>query len=214
MDYTVVVRVLYKIILWGIATMVWCIFATNVFIYAETKSYIYDSVSAVPVAETALVLGAAVLDDGSLSPIFKDRVDTAVSLYVAKKVSKILVSGDNSSLDYNEVNPVKVYLINKGVPGEDIFLDHAGFDTYSSMFRARDIFSVSSVLIVTQSFHLPRSVFIARQLGIDANGVSADVEHILFRNYLREVFANEKALLNLLFNRQPKFLGEEIPVSE
>ncbi|MCR4306378.1 MAG: YdcF family protein, partial [Candidatus Yonathbacteria bacterium] len=95
---------------------------------------------------------------------------------------------------------------------QDIFLDHAGFDTYSTMYRARDIFGVTSVLIATQSFHLPRAVFIARRLGIVAYGVNADVGHMLFRNYVREALANEKAVLNLIFHRKPKYLGDTIPI--
>ena len=137
----------------------------------------------------------------------------AIKLYEAKKVSKILVSGDNSTDSHNEVNPVRLYLISKGIPDEDIFLDHAGFDTYSTMYRARDIFGVSSTLVTTQSFHLPRAIFIARQLGIEAYGVNADVGHMLFRNYVRETLANEKAFLNLILHRKPKYLGEKIPIT-
>lgn len=182
-------------------------------IYIKTKPYIYSKATEAPNAEVALIPGAAILKDGTLSPIFKDRVDMAVQLYKAKKVSKILVSGDNSTVSHNEVNPVRLYLISKGVPDQDIFLDHAGFDTYSTMYRARDIFGVSSVLITTQSFHLPRAVFVARKLGITAHGVNTDVGHILFRNYVREVFANEKAVFDLMFNRKPKYLGDKIPIT-
>lgn len=201
------------VILWCFGVLVFGVIASNLYIYAKAKPYMYGSVSEAPVAETALVLGAAVLPSGSLSPIFTNRADMAVSLYRAEKVNKILVSGDNSTVEYNEVNPVRLYLINKGVPEEDIFLDHAGFDTYSSMYRARNIFLVSSVIVSTQSFHLPRSVFIARQLGIDAYGVKADVGRTLLRNYIREIFANEKAILNLVLERQPKFLGAQIPIT-
>jgi vancomycin permeability regulator SanA len=126
-----------------------------------------------------------VLSNGGLSPILKDRADTAIQLYKLKKVSKIIVSGDNSTVSYNEVNPVRIYLLNKDVLDQDIFFDHAGFNTYSTMYRARDIFKVGSVLIVSQSFHLPRSVFIARELGINAYGVNADAGNILFKNYIR-----------------------------
>ncbi|MDO8569253.1 MAG: ElyC/SanA/YdcF family protein [bacterium] len=189
------------------------ILATNIIINFGTKTYIYDEARDAPNAPVALIPGAAIFSDGSLSSTFIDRVDMAIKLYEAKKVSKILVSGDNSTDIHNEVNPVRLYLISKGVPDQDIFLDHAGFDTYSTMYRARDIFGVSSVLITTQSFHLPRAVFIARQLGIEAFGVNADVGHILFRNYLREMLANEKALLNLIFHRKPKYLGEKIPIN-
>lgn len=166
-----------------------------------------------PNAEIVLVPGAAIFPNGALSSIFKDRADMAIRVYKAGKVSKILVSGDNSTVSHNEVNPVRNYLLEKGIPDEDIFLDHAGFDTYSSMYRSRDIFGVTSVLIATQSFHLPRSVFIARHLGITAYGVNADVGHILFRNYVREILANEKAMLDLIFHRQPKYLGDQIPIT-
>lgn len=164
-------------------------------------------------AEAALIPGAAVFPSGALSPIFLDRVDAALSLYEAKKVKKILVSGDNSTVTHNEVNPVRLYLLDHGVLDQDIFLDHAGFDTYSSMYRARDIFGVTSMLITTQSFHLPRAVFIARTLGVDARGMRADVGTVLFRNYLREILANEKAVLNLFFHTKPKYLGEKIPIT-
>ena len=140
-------------------------------------------------------------------------MDTAIALYRAGKVSKILVSGDNSTVSYNEVNPVRTYLILKGIPDEDIFLDHAGFDTYSSMYRARDIFGVTSILVTTQSFHLPRALFIAHRLGIKAYGVNADAGRILFRNYVREALADEKAVLDLMLFRKPKYLGEKIPIT-
>jgi len=188
------------------------ILATNIVFYVATKQYIYNDAAKAPNVEVALIPGAAIFKDGSLSPIFTDRADVAIKLYEAKKVSKILVSGDNSTESHNEVNPVRLYLLSKGIPDQDIFLDHAGFDTYSTMYRARDIFEVSSVLIATQSFHLPRAVFIARRLGIKAYGVNADVGHILFRNNVREVFANEKAVFDLIFNLKPKYLGEKIPI--
>ncbi len=186
------------------------ILATNLSIYLSTKQYIFDESSAAPVAQTVLIPGAAVSADGELTPIFIDRVDLAIELYEAKKVTKILVSGDNSTLSYNEVSPVRTYLLNSDIPEADIFLDHAGFDTYSSMYRARDIFGVTSVLISTQEFHLPRAVFIARKLGLEAYGVNADVGYIFKRNYIRELLANEKAIIDLFWNRKPKFLGEQI----
>ena len=189
------------------------VITTNVIIYLGTQKYIYNEVEEAPEASVVLIPGAAIFSDGSLSSVFLDRVDMAIKLYEAKKVSKILVSGDNSTDSHNEVNPVRLYLIDKGIPDQDIFLDHAGLDTYSSMYRARDIFGVTSILISTQSFHLPRAVFTARQLKIEAYGVNADVGHIFFRNYLREVLANEKAVSNLILDRKPKFLGEMIPIT-
>lgn len=188
------------------------VFLCNIVVRAQTNAYIYDDAASAPEAEVALVLGAAIFENGAPTPIFADRIDTAIALYETGKVSKILVSGDNSTVEHNEVNPARLYLIGRGIPDQDIFLDHAGFDTYSTMYRARDIFSVSSVLVTTQSFHLPRAVFIARKLGIDAYGVRADTRPVFLRNYVRETFANVKAVLNLIFERKPKYLGEEIPI--
>lgn len=142
------------------------IFISNIIVFTTTKSFIYDDASRAPKAKVALVPGAAVSKTGLLSPIFIDRLDMAAALYKAKKVTKILVSGDNSTDDYNEVNPARLYLITKDVSDIDIYLDHAGFDTYSSMYRARDIFKVTSIIVSTQSFHLPRAIFIARLLGM------------------------------------------------
>ena len=195
--------------LWVVAFVV----ATNVSIYLYTRAYIFDKAADAPLAQAVLIPGAAVSAAGELTPIFIDRVDLAIALYEANKVSKILVSGDNSTLSYNEVSPVRTYLLNNGIPEADIFLDHAGFDTYSSMYRARDIFGVTSVLISTQEFHLPRAVFIARKLGIEAYGVNADLGYIFKRNYVREVLANEKAMLDLFLGRTPKFLGEQVPIN-
>lgn len=185
----------------------------NLGVYVSSEPYIYDSVERAPNVQAAVVPGAAIYADGNLSPIFIDRVDMAVRLYQQGKVLKILVSGDNSTDTYNEVNPAREYLLSRGIPEEDIYLDHAGFDTYSTMYRARDIFEVSSMLVTTQEFHLPRSIFIARMLGIEAHGVAADVGAVHIRNNIREAFATPKAVLDIVRKREPKFLGEKIPVT-
>ncbi len=179
----------------------------------ESKMYIKSTTLELNDAHTAIVLGAAVFKDGTMTTLFKDRVDTALMLYKEKKVKNILVTGDNGTLTHNEVNPARNYLLSQGVPSEDIFLDHAGFDTYSSMYRARDIFLVYSAIIVTQSFHLPRAVFIARNLGMDAYGIPSDQHTYLFKNYVREIFADIKAVFNVLYHRKPKYLGDQIPVT-
>ena len=178
----------------------------------ETYSLMYRTVESTPSSEIALILGASVLRNGNLSGVFEDRALAAIKLYEAGKVKKILVTGDNSTLSYNEVNPARKYLLAKGIPDGDIFLDHAGFDTYSSIYRARDIFKVSSVIIVTQSFHLPRALFIAKHLGIDAVGFNADRGYYRLKNYVREWFADVKALIDLWSHREPRYLGEEIPI--
>jgi SanA protein len=210
--YTFEMKFLLLFCALGLGLLLSFIIITNVVFYVGTKQYIYNDIGDAPSAEVALIPGAAILQNGALSSIFLDRVDMAITLYEAGKVSKILVSGDNSTDSHNEVNPVRLYLIDEGIPAEDIFLDHAGFDTYSTMYRARDIFGVTSLIVTTQSFHLPRSVFIARRLGMEAYGADADRGDILFRNYVREMLANEKAVLDLMFNRKPKFLGEKVPI--
>lgn len=189
------------------------VITTNLLVYEKTKGLIFTDPARVPEATVALVPGAALAGPNTLSLIFTERVDVAIQLYEAKKVSKILVSGDNSTLAHNEVNPARVYLLARGIPDQDIFLDHAGFDTYSSLYRARDVFGVSSVIIASQWFHLPRAVFIARKLGMTAYGVSADTGPVLLSNYVREVFADEKALFDLIGDRQPKYLGTPIPIT-
>ncbi len=164
-------------------------------------------------AQTALVLGAGILSNGKMSPIFKDRIDIAVTLYRTQQVRTILVSGDDGTDEHNEVNPAREYLLQQGVPSTDIFLDHAGFDTYSSMYRARAVFLVTSAVIVTQPFHLPRSVFIARRLGIEAYGTPADQHAYHIKNNVREVLASVKAFFNVVYNRKPEYLGPQIPIT-
>ena len=204
---------LLKFAVLGFFALLVFIFLTNLTFYATTKKHIYDNAGDAPNAQAVLIPGAAILANGAPSSIFLDRVDTAIGLYNEGRVSKILVSGDNSTVSYNEVNPVRIYLLNKGIPDQDIFLDHAGFDTYSTMYRARDIFGVSSILITTHSFHLPRAIFIARSLGIEAYGVRADTGHILLRNYVREMLADEKAVFDLVFHTKPRYLGDAIPIT-
>ena len=182
-------------------------------LHISSDKYIYNDVSKLPHSQAAMILGAAVLQNGTLSAALKDRVDMAIKVYQAGKADKILVTGNNATVAYNEVNPVRKYLLAQGVPDADIFLDHAGFDTYSSMYRARDVFAVKSLIVVSQSFHLPRAVYIARYLGLDAVGVNADRGHYLAYNYFREVFANVKALGDLILMRQPKYLGSVIPIT-
>jgi len=159
-----------------------------------------------------MVLGASVVR-GAPSPILRARADAAIALYKAEKVQKILVTGDNGALSHDEVTPVRKYLLDAGIPAGDIFLDHAGFDTYSSMYRARDVFAVDSMIIVTQDFHLPRAVFLARHLGLTAYGFVADGGEGKVYSYLREVPASVKALGNLLVGRVPKYLGDTIPIT-
>lgn len=176
-----------------------------------TQKHLYASVQSAPETQVAIVLGASVYR-GKPSPVLERRAAKAVELYRAGKVSKILVTGDNGALSHDEVTPVRKYLLDAGIPAGDIFLDHAGFDTYSSMYRARDVFLADSATIVTQDFHLPRSVYIARHLGMEAYGLVASGDGSE-KDYVREVPASAKALLDLIIGRMPKYLGETIPLT-
>jgi SanA protein len=206
-------RRLLIVLAWIAGCVVVITFGTYLFIRIQTHQFIYSSIAAIPHREVAIVLGAAILKDDDLSPVLKDRADSALALYKAGKVDKILVTGNNDSTSYNEVNPVRTYLLKNGIPADVIYLDHAGFDTYSSMYRAKAIFQVQSAIIVTQGFHVPRAVFIARSMGIPAYGFDADNGHYLFKNYIRESFANVKAVIDLMYGRQPKYLGTTVPLS-
>jgi SanA protein len=208
------IRKIIKILFYLIVLTIVFIFITFVIIKLETKNYISNNIEDTPHREVVLILGASILRDGSPSPILIDRVESAIALYKAKKVVKILVTGDNGTLSHNEVAPVRKYLLENGIKDKDIFLDYAGFDTYSSMYRAQHIFSVDSLTIVTQSFHLPRAVFIARSLRMNAYGMNADDGNYKFKNYTREMLANVKAVMDLILERKPKYLGEEIPLSD
>ena len=173
---------------------------------------IYETPDDVPQTRAALVLGASVVR-GKPSPVLEERAHTAVALYMMGKVSKILVTGDNGALTHDEVTPVRKYLTDAGVKSEDIFLDHAGFDTYSSMYRARDVFRADSLTIVTQDFHMPRAIFVARELGISAYGVVPERGQGDVYDYVREIPASMKALFDLATRRAPKYLGGTIPLS-
>ena len=163
--------------------------------------------------DAILVLGAG-LRNGKPSPVLKDRLDTAYKLYEDGYSKKIIVSGDHGKKYYDEVNVMKNYLLDKGVESNNIFMDHAGFSTYDSVYRAKEIFLANNIIIVTQQFHLYRSLYIAKKLELDAVGVSATL-----RNYsgsvkfeLREILARDKDFVKTMFMPEPTYLGDTIPV--
>lgn len=187
----------------------------NAAVLAKSTKYVYRSAEAVPERPTVIVLGARVHANGSLSDMLGDRMKTALDLYRAGKASRFLLSGDHGRQEYDEVNAMRDFLLGEGVDKSVIFLDHAGFDTYDTMYRARDVFQVDSAVVVTQEFHLPRAVFIARSLGLDAVGVVADRQPYagMDRNRRREFLARVKGCLNVWLRSKPKFLGEAIPIT-
>lgn len=161
-----------------------------------------------------LILGAGVWGENP-SPILEERLNMGIELYKAGVAPKIIMSGDHGRNNYDEVNSMKQYAINKGVPSEDIFMDHAGFSTYDSIYRARDIFKVKKMIIVSQEYHLYRALFITKKLNINAYGVSADKQVFsgqMFRE-LREIAARDKDFIKTIFKPKPTYLGDVIPVS-
>jgi SanA protein len=206
-------------ILAGVALVVFLlvilVLTTSLVVSRGGRSRIAASAEDAPKAKVAIVLGARVLPSGNPSDMLADRLDTGVALYKAGKVQKLLLSGDHGQTTYDEVNAMRKYCLARGVADQDIFMDHAGFDTYDTMYRARDVFQVTDCLVVTQSFHLPRAVYTARALGLDATGVSADLHSYPneWRFASREWPARVKAFFQLhVLHSQPKYLGPVIPI--
>jgi len=169
----------------------------------------------VPQVDAIIVLGAYVFPDGTVSEMLADRLDVGLKLYNANKSTRIVVSGDHGRKEYDEVNAMREYLQSKGVPREAIFMDHAGFDTYNSLYRARDIFQIKKAILVSQGYHLKRALYISRKLGIEGYGVPSDkYEYPGMKYYrIREVGARFKAFLQAgIFKPEPKYLGETIPI--
>ena len=161
-----------------------------------------------------LVLGSGVLDNKP-GPMLEDRILTGIELYNNNVSKKIIMSGDHMQDDYDEVNVMKTYAINEGVPSSDIFMDHAGISTYDSLYRAKEIFEVKKVIIVTQKYHLYRALYIAKSLGIEAYGVSANLRDYpgQFKREIREILARDKDFVKALLKPNSTYGGEVIPVS-
>ena len=161
-----------------------------------------------------LVLGSSVQPNGTLNRVVRERVDTALTLYESGVSQRLLMSGDHGKVNYDEVNAMKQYCVDKGVNPDVIFLDHAGFNTYDSIYRAKAIFGIQKMIIVSQEYHLYRAVYIANKLGIEAYGVAAEQEAdtALITN-LRESVARVKDYFSCAFHIEPTVLGEPIPIS-
>ena len=166
-------------------------------------------------AECILVLGCRVHEDGSPSLMLADRLEKGIELYESGASARLLMSGDHGRSEYDEVNTMKAFAVEQGVPSEAVFMDHAGFSTYDSIYRAKDVFQAEKIIVVSQEYHLSRALYIAERLGLDAYGVAAaDISYqgATYRS-LREAAARGKDFLLAWVQPQPKFLGEAVPVS-
>lgn len=185
----------------------------NFYVIFKTKKQILESVEKDDI-DCILVLGAGVRN-GKPTDMLADRLLTAIDLYNNKVAPKIIMSGDHSKKDYDEVNIMKAFAIEKGVPSSDIFMDHAGFSSYESIYRAKEIFEVKKIVIVTQKYHLYRSLYIANKLGVEAYGVSADLRKYIGQSYreVREILARDKDFVKCIFKPKSTYMGEVIPVN-
>ena len=206
LKYIIIFIILIAIIILGI----------NLYIILSTKKQIikkedYTKLSDI---DCIIILGAGIVEDKP-SHMLEDRLLEGIKLYQNNVSDKIIMSGDHGRKEYDEVNVMKNYAIQKGVPSENIFMDHAGFSTYESIYRARDIFKAKKVVIVTQKYHLYRALYIAKQLGLEAYGVGADPRQYVGKTYreMREILARNKDFIKCIFKPVPTYLGETIPVN-
>lgn len=192
-------------------------FAVNFYVTMSTKKDIMsvDELSNLSNVDCIIVLGAGVWGDEP-SPMLEDRLLKGKELYENGISKKIIVSGDHGKKDYNEVGVMKKYLINNGIPSEDIFMDHAGFSTYDSIYRLKEIFEAKKVVIVTQKYHLYRAVYISKKLNLEAYGVAANPRKYAGRVFreIREVIARNKDFLKTIIKPSSKYLGEKINLND
>lgn len=207
-------KISLKITIFAFASLVLCSpFLINISILKSTENQITNDIQLIENAQVGLLLGARVYNDNKVSQIVYDRIIKAVELYNAGKILKIIISGDHGQKDYDEVNTIKSWLIKYSVDENDIFMDHAGFSTYESIYRAKEIFNSNSIIIITQEFHLPRAVYIANQFNMNVQGFIAD--RVIYiddtHNQVREFMARVKdCILAGLIKPEPTYLGDKI----
>ncbi len=187
------------------------VFSVNAYVKHSVNDRMISAEEAQSIdADCILVLGAGVSDDGVPSLLLRDRLDTGIELYQSGVSDRLLMSGDHGRKNYDEVNSMKDYAVSKGACAEEVFADHAGFSTYESMYRAKEVFGVDTVIIVTQEYHLYRALYIAEQLGLDAYGVPCKDIRYSGQDYrdAREVLARNKDFIYCMFKPEPWSVGE------
>ncbi len=202
-----------KIMIIGIIILMIAIFSLNIYVVNSTKNEIVkeENVSNIEGVDCILILGAGIWGDKP-SPMLEDRLKEGITLYKKGTTKKIIMSGDHSREDYDEVKIMKEYAESEGVPSEDIFMDHAGFSSYDSVYRAKEIFGVQNMIIVTQKYHLYRSLYIAKKLGIEAYGIESNLRIYpgqVFRE-IREILARDKDYFKCIMKPEASIMGEKI----
>ena len=207
-----IIIVLLLLFIVGIATL----FVINAYVNGVGKAQILTSDEAVTLSDVdcILVLGCKVREDGAPSDMLEDRLTRGIELYNLGAAPKLLMSGDHGSEDYDEVSTMKQFAIDAGIPSEDVFMDHAGFSTYESVYRAKEIFEADKIIIVTQEYHLYRAIYIAEKLGLEAYGVASDYHTYLGQTTreCREILARCKDFVTTIIKHKPTYLGDVIPI--
>ncbi|KAF2510701.1 hypothetical protein EYY60_09315 [Flavobacterium zhairuonense] len=190
------------------------IVAINYYVKSSTKKNVYYSIKKFPKNDVGIIFGAGI-NGNQPSKYLKDRLDAGIMLWKAKRINKILLSGDNGRDEYDELTVMKNYCYNHGVDTTKIFIDYAGFDTYSTMYRAKHIFKIKKATLISQEYHLNRAIYIGQKLGIKSSGYSANKGEYLGYNYVRfrEYGSVFKSFFDVLRNREPRFLGGEISIN-
>jgi SanA protein len=207
---------LSKTVISGAFLLVLVVVGSNAYVLLSAEGESTGKVAEVPPAQVAIVPGALVKPDGKMSAMLADRVRQAAALWHAGKVEKILVSGDHHAWAYDEPDTMRKALVSEGVPPRDVFEDHAGFDTWATMVRARGIFGVRDAVVVTQGFHMPRALFLADAAGIQATGLTADLHQWGYqgrKSEVREVLSRVKAIADVTLDT-PAMAGPAIPISQ
>ncbi len=198
-----------------ISTPVVIILLSHLIIELSSRGKTFDQITDIPKNKVGIVLGTSRhLVEGGINPYYSHRIGATIALFKAGKINFILVSGDNGSIYYNEPTTIKKDLVEGGIPEERIYLDYAGFRTLDSMVRAKVIFGLDSVTVISQEFHNKRAIYIAERKGLNAIGFNAtDLGgNKALRVHTREYFARVKVFMDLLFNTQPRFYGEKIEI--
>lgn len=205
-----------KYIIIILIAIIFIVLGINTYIILRTKNSIKteNELQDIEEADCILILGARIWGDNP-SAMLEDRLLEGIELYKNGVAKKIIMSGDHGQKGYDEVNVMKQYAIDKGVPSEDIFMDHAGFSTYESIYRAKEIFGVKKMVIVTQKYHLYRALYIAKQFDLTAYGTTANPREYVgqFMREIREIIARNKDFVKCIFKPKPTYLGETIPVT-
>ena len=211
------VVILLNLLIVALLLLIFTVIMSTVIIELYSRDKVYNDIEKLPFNKTGLVLGTSrFMQDGKKNPYFEGRMDAAAKLYFTKKVNVLILSGDNATMEYNEPMVMKKHLRLRGVPDNVMYLDYAGFRTLDAIVRAKEIFGLKKYTVISQEFHNKRAIFIAFTKGIEAIAYNAPSpnKELDFPTDFRESMARVKVFLDLVLNKQPKFLGKKIEIKD